>query len=229
MQLIEAALGLGVLACAALVWRQPHADGAVFCMAIGGYGVGRFVLEPWRVQQDRVRGVSLQRVVSMGLVAMSLIGFVLVAGLYGLGGFGPRTLAAQVWPLRWFVLCLLPFQWWTAGWQVAVTVVGTLVVAVAGAALVSLTTRVTDLLDVIERMLGPARAVGVDPERVALLLALTIRAVPVIAGTLHEARDARRARGLERSTRALVTPIVVRTIRHADRVGEALAARGIDD
>lgn len=158
-----------------------------------------------------------------------VIGCVLVAGLYGLGGFGPRTLAAQVWPLRWFVLCLLPFQWWTAGWQVAVTVVGTLVVAVAGAALVSLTTRVTDLLDVIERMLGPARALGVDPERVALLLALTIRAVPVIAGTLHEARDARRARGLERSTRALVTPIVVRTIRHADRVGEALAARGIDD
>jgi biotin transport system permease protein len=173
-------------------------------------------------------------VFSTVLVAMKspvtvLVGFVLVAGLYGLGGFGARTLTAQVWPLRWFVLCLLPFQWWTAGWQVAVTVVGTLVVAVVGAALVSLTTRVTDLLDVIARVLGPARAIGVDPERVALLLALTIRAVPVIAGTLHEAREARRARGLERSTRALLTPIVVRTIRHADRVGEALAARGIDD
>jgi len=168
------------------------------------------------------------------LVAMQspvtvLVGFVLVAVLYGVGGFGPRTLVTQVWPLRWFVLCLLPFQWWSAGWQVAVTVVGTLMVAVVGAALVSLTTRVTDLLDVIARVLKPARAIGVDPERVALLLALTIRAVPVIAGTLHEARDARRARGLERSTRALVTPIVVRTIRHADRVGEALAARGIDD
>ena len=158
-----------------------------------------------------------------------LAGFVLVAGLYGLGGFGVRTLVGQVWPLRWFVLFLLPFQWWTAGWQAAVTVVGTLVVAVVAAALVSLTTRVTDLLDVIARLLEPARAIGVDPERVALLLALTIRAVPVIAATLHEARDARRARGLEHSTRALVTPIVVRTIRHADRVGEALAARGVDD
>ena len=156
-------------------------------------------------------------------------GFVLVAGLYGLGGFGVRTLVGQVWPLRWFVLFLLPFQWWTAGWQAAVTVVGTLVVAVVAAALVSLTTRVTDLLDVIARLLEPARAIGVDPERVALLLALTIRAVPVIAGTLQEARDARRARGLEHSTRALVTPIVVRTIRHADRVGEALAARGVDE
>jgi len=158
-----------------------------------------------------------------------LVGSVVVAGLYALGGFGVRILAAQVWPLRWIVLLLVPFQWWTAGWRVAATVVGTLVVAIVGAALITLTTRVTDLLDVIARLLEPARAIGVDPERVALLLALTIRAIPVIAGTLHEARDARRARGLERSTRALVTPIVVRTIRHADRVGEALAARGIDD
>jgi len=160
---------------------------------------------------------------------MVLAGFVVVAGLYAVGGFGARTLVAQAWPLRWFVLFLLPFQWWTAGWRVAAVVVGTLVVAVVGAALVSLTTRVTDLLDVIARILEPARAIGVDPERVALLLALTIRAVPVISATLQEARDARRARGLERSTRALVTPVVVRTIRHADRVGDALAARGVDD
>lgn len=154
---------------------------------------------------------------------------VVVVGLYGIGGFGVRTLASQIWPLRWVVVLLFPFQWWTADWQVAVGIVGTLVLAVAGAGLISLTTRVTDLLDVITRMLAPARAVGVDPDRVALLLALTIRAVPVISGTLHEARDARRARGLERSTRALVTPVVMRTIRHADRVGDALAARGVDD
>ena len=158
-----------------------------------------------------------------------LAGALLVATLYGIAGFGARTLVGQVWPLRWFVLFLVPFQWWTAGWRAVVVVVGTLVVAVVGAALVSLTTRVTDLLDVITRLLQPARRIGVDPDRVALLLALTIRAVPVIAATLQEARDARRARGLERSTRALVTPVVVRTIRHADRVGDALAARGIDD
>jgi len=158
-----------------------------------------------------------------------MVCFVVVVILYVVGGFGVRTFASQVWPLRWIVLLLLPFQWWTAGWQAAVAIVGTLVLAVLSAALITLTTRVTDLLDVITRLLQPARVVGVDPDRVALLLALTIRAIPVIAGTLNEARDARRARGLERSTRALVTPIVVRTIRHADRVGDALAARGIDD
>ena len=161
--------------------------------------------------------------------AVVLAGAVLLAVLYAVAGFGVRTLGGQVWPLRWFVLFLVPLQWWTGGWRAVVVVVGTLMVAVVGAALVSLTTRVTDLLDTITRVLQPARAIGIDPDRVALLLALTIRAIPVIAGTLQEARDARRARGLERSTRALVTPLVVRTIRHADRVGDALAARGVDD
>ena len=160
---------------------------------------------------------------------MVLVCLVVVLVLYNIAGFGVRTIASQVWPLRWIVLLLFPFQCWTAGWRAATGIVGTLVLTVVGAALISLTTRVTDLLDVIARLLQPARAIGVDPDRVALLLALTIRAIPVIAGTLQEASHARRARGLEHSTRALITPIVVRTIRHADRVGDALAARGIDD
>ncbi len=153
---------------------------------------------------------------------------VLIAG-YAAAGLGLRTLAAQVWSLRWIILVLLPFQWWTGGWRAAVAIAGTLVLAVAAAGLVSLTTRVSGVLEVTTRILQPARRIGIDPDRVALLLALTIRAVPVVAGTFHEVRDARRARGLERSTRALVTPLVVRTIRHADRVGDALAARGVDD
>ncbi len=152
-----------------------------------------------------------------------------VAAVYLLAGLGPRRLLAQVWPLRWVLLLLVPFQWWTAGWQTALAVTGTLVVAVAAAGLVTLTTRVTQMLDALTAGLRPLQRLGIDPERVALLLSLTLRAIPVIAGTMAETREARRARGLERSTRALVTPLVIRTIRHADRVGDALAARGLDD
>ncbi len=153
-----------------------------------------------------------------------------VVGLgYALAGLGPSVVAAQVWPLRWFVLVLVPFQWWSGGWRAAVVVVGTMVVAVAAAGLVTVTTRVTAMLDVCVRLLGPTRRLGVDPERVGLVLALTVRAVPVLAETFAQARDARRARGLERSPRALLVPLVLRTLRHADRLGEALAARGVDD
>jgi biotin transport system permease protein len=158
-----------------------------------------------------------------------LVGAVVVLAGYATARLGPRVLLAQLWPVRWFVLVLVPFQWWQGGWRAAVVVVGTLLLAVAAAALVTLTTRVTAMLDLCQRLLGPWRRTGLDPERVALVLALTVRAVPVLAETFAEARDARRARGLERSPRALLVPLVLRTLRHADRLGEALAARGVDD
>ena len=157
------------------------------------------------------------------------VGGVLVVGGYALARLPASVLVAQLTPLRWVLLALVPFQWWQGGPPAVAVVVGTLVVTVAAAALVTLTTRVLDLLDVVERAASPLRLVGVRPDRVALLLALTLRAVPVLAATFDEVRDARRARGLERSPRALLVPLVVRTLRHADRLGEALVARGVDD
>jgi biotin transport system permease protein len=151
-----------------------------------------------------------------------------VAG-YLAAGLGVRDVVAQVWPLRWFVLALAPFQAWAAGWSEAFVVVGTMVVAVAAASLVTVTTAVSDMMDAVVGGLRPLRRWGVDPERVGLLLALTVRAVPVIADTARQSREARRARGLERSPRALLVPLALRSIRHAQRVGEALAARGYDD
>lgn len=152
-----------------------------------------------------------------------------VAGGYALARFGPRVLLAQVAPLRWMLLVLIPFQVWTTGWVVAGLTTGSLVLAIAAASLVTLTTRINDMLESLIRGLGLLRPVGVDPERVALVVALTIRAIPVLADLLRQSREARAARGMERSVRALLTPVLNRSIRHAQGVGEALMARGIDD
>ena len=140
-----------------------------------------------------------------------------------------QAVPAQVWPMRWLVLGLLAVQTLTAGWVAAVVFTGRLVVAVVLAGLVILTTRVVDLLDVFEHLLRPLRCIGVDAERVALVLALAIRTVPVVAGLAAEVRDAQRARGGPPSPRAFAVPFVVRSLRHADALGEALAARGLDD
>jgi biotin transport system permease protein len=157
------------------------------------------------------------------------VAILVVVGTYRVAELPVTALLDQIRPLRWVVVPLVPFQWWTAGWRAAVVVVGTMLALVAAAGLVTLTTRMTALLDLLEVLLRPMRRVGVQPERVSLLLALTIRAVPVLVGTLSDVRDARRARGLERSPRALLVPVVLRTMRHADRLGEALVARGVDD
>ena len=172
--------------------------------------------------------VAVAAVIAIGSPAGVAVATVVTVAFYGSAGL-LAALPAQVWSLRWLVVVLAGFKWITAGWATAVVVTGRLVVAVALAALVTLTTRVAELLDVFERLLRPGRRIGIDPERVALVLALTIRAVPVVAGLAGEVRDAQRARGLGASPRAYAVPLVVRSLRHADALGEALVARGLDD
>ncbi len=152
---------------------------------------------------------------------------IMVAALFRSAGFGPATLWRQIKPLRWIVLILVLFQGLTRDWETAALVPGKLVVTVALASLLTLTTRTSDILDVIERVLR--RVPRVDAERVALVFALTLRAIPVVAGLATEVRDAQRARGAGTDVRAYGVPLVVRSLRYSDALGEALVARGLDD
>ncbi|MFC4126739.1 energy-coupling factor transporter transmembrane component T family protein [Nocardia rhizosphaerae] len=152
-----------------------------------------------------------------------------VACLFAVARIPWRVAVAQVRPVLWMTALIGVFQLLTTSPVRALVVCGVLLVSVALAALVTVTTRVTDLLDALLRGLGPLRRAGVNPERVGLLLALAIRCVPLLAQIVHEVAEARRARGMEWSAAALVTPVLVRALRTADAMGEALAARGVDD
>lgn len=149
--------------------------------------------------------------------------------LYTLARIPARVALAQVRPLWILLLVTGAFQALTIGWERAVSVTVGLLVSVALAALVTLTTRVDAMLDVFARVLRPLRRAGLDPERLALLLALTIRCVPMLVGIVQAVREAQLARGAGRNPLALAVPVVVRTLRAADALGEALTARGVDD
>lgn len=75
----------------------------------------------------------------------------------------------------------------------------------------------------------PLRRVGVNPERVGLMLQLAIRAVPQVIDLGRRVREAQHARGLAASPRAFAVPLIVGALRRADAMGDALAARGLDD
>jgi biotin transport system permease protein len=150
-----------------------------------------------------------------------------VIALYLSAGLRPVMLWRQVRPLRWVIVALVAFQTLTRGWELAIVVSGKLLLTVALAGLLTLTTRSTDLLDTLEGMMR--RVPRINAERAALVLSLTIRAIPVVATLAAQVRDAQRARGLERSIRAYGVPLVVRSLRYSDALGEALIARGVDD
>jgi biotin transport system permease protein len=178
-------------------------------LAVMGLGVA--VLTIWRTPW--VLGISIA----------------LFLATLALARIGVRPLWIQIRYAVVVALLVALGQWWISGSRAGVLVAGSLVIAVAAASLVTLTTRTSDLLEALVRGLSPLRRFGVDVDRFALLLALTVRAVPVIARLAEEVRDARRARGAERSFRALAVPLVIRTVRYADRLGDALIARGVDD
>jgi biotin transport system permease protein len=157
-----------------------------------------------------------------------------ILGLYLLAGLGLRTAWQQVRPVLFLLLFtaamhVLAWLWGGATWHNAVAVPGMMACLVLAAALVTLTTPTTDLIDVVVRLAGPLHRFGVEPERVGLALLLGIRCVPLVAGLVSEVRQAQIARSGQFSLSAFAVPLVVSAIRQADSLGEALVARGIDD
>ncbi len=108
----------------------------------------------------------------------------------------------------------------------AALIVTKLAILVLAATVVSMTTKVADMLGVLERVLAPLKLIGASPEQASFLIVLAIRFMPAIARIAGEVREAQRARGLERQPFAAAVPIMIRTLREADAVSEALAARG---
>jgi biotin transport system permease protein len=161
--------------------------------------------------------------------AQTAVALAVVLALHPLGRVPARVVWDMVRPLLWVLVPLAIFQLLVVGWARAVVIVGVILALVLLANLVTLTTRTTDLVDVLVVLCRPLRPLGVDPVRVSLLLNLAIRCVPLIIELAGEVRDAQRARGLEASPRALVVPLLVRTLRRADELGEALVARGVAD
>lgn len=151
------------------------------------------------------------------------------AVLYAIGRIRPRAAWDQVRPVLPMLIAILVLQWIVADLDTALRVCGALLVAITVAGLVALTTRVSDMLDAVTRAAQPLRHVGVSPDRIALVLVLTIRAIPLLARRLRQVTEARRARGLGMSIRALVVPTVLGALTTADQLGDALAARGVDD
>lgn len=113
--------------------------------------------------------------------------------------------------------------------ELAVRVVGTLLVALYASRILLISTPMPVLVDALVAAAGPFRVVGLDPERFGLAVAIALRSIPVVVASFGDVRDATRARGIERNVFALVTPVVIQTVAFARATGDALAARGLGE
>lgn len=191
------------VAGASLLHRLPA---GLKLAALALAGVGLFMVSDWRALAAVLAGAAL---------------------LVWRSGVGAAAWWRQTRGLALIVLAVGLFTGLMQGWPHAAVVVLRVAALIGLAMAVTLTTPVPALIDVCERALRPAERLGLlNAAQVALALALALRFIPEIWRNYQEIREAQAARGLGAHPLALLVPLVVRTLKRAEEVAQAIDARG---
>ena len=130
-----------------------------------------------------------------------------------------------LWP---FVLVVALWHLWTQDLRGGAVILLRMVTAVAAANLVTMTTRLSDMLAVFETLARPLSPI-LPPRRLALAFALVIRFIPTLSERVALLAQAFRARSPHRPGWRLVVPATLAALDSADQAAEALRARGGTD
>lgn len=160
---------------------------------------------------------------SLGLALAAVVALHLPWG----GAFATHAgrMLRPLWP---FVAVVALWHLWIAEPRGGAVVILRMVTAVAAANLVTMTTRLSDMLAVIERLATPFARL-IPPRRLALAFALVIRFIPQLSDRLRQIVEAFRARSPRRPGWRLLVPATLAALDDADHAAEALRARGGTD
>lgn len=99
-------------------------------------------------------------------------------------------------------------------------------IMIAYSALLVLTTPVSAMLALFERLFALCKFIGVNPQYPAMTLCLTLRAIPLMSATVETIAEAREARGLKAKRYLIFLPAFMSALKTARIMSEALEARG---
>jgi biotin transport system permease protein len=136
----------------------------------------------------------------------------------------------QVWlhlkTLSWLVIILVFYTAFAQTPLVALVVGLRIYALLLGALLVSMTTSIAQMMEVLIWLLQPFHKRGwVNSERVALVFGLTLRLIPELTVQWQDIREAQAARGLKANPFTMGVPMLLRTLRRAQDIADALDAR----
>ena len=151
-----------------------------------------------------------------------------IAAVYA--GFGRAGMARLVLlrPLLPLLVVIGGLQAAADGWNAGAVIVMRLMVMLLLADLVSMTTTMSALMEVLAPAFRVLRPLGVSPRKMALAVALVLRFVPVLMTRWRAREEAWKARTNRRIPPRLVAAFVADSLQLADRVAESLDARGFD-
>jgi len=132
----------------------------------------------------------------------------------------------RLWPLWPFVVVLLAWHLVIGAPREGAVIVLRMLSAVALANLVTMTTTLNAMMEVVKWLLKPLAALGVNLRKIELAAAMVIRFTPVLAEKGAALAMAWRARARRRASWRVILPFLVLALDDADNVAEALRARG---
>ena len=128
-----------------------------------------------------------------------------------------------LWP---FILIVFLWHLWIQEPLQGVAIIIRMICAVALANLVTMTTKLSDMIDVVHFLTQPLQRFGLNPRVLELSIALVIRMTPVLLNKGENLGMAWKARSTRRSSWKIILPFTLIALDDADQVAEALRARG---
>lgn len=143
-------------------------------------------------------------------------------------GLSPVKLWRNLRTMAWFMLMLGIYSAWVQSPGAAAEMLLRLSSMIVLALLVSMTTPITQMMAVMEWLLRPFARMGwVDANKVSLAFGLTLRLIPELSLQWDEIREALLARGIKPGVLTMLFPMLVRTLRRAQEISEAIDARAV--
>jgi biotin transport system permease protein len=153
--------------------------------------------------------------------------FVGVITLYALPGRSFLTTGLRhLRMLAPFILVIAIWHVWTNEIALGISIILRMLSAVALANLVTMTTKLTDMIDVIRVLTKPLARFGLRADVLELAIAMVIRLTPVLVDKGTRLTEAWRARSYRRAGWRIILPFTIIALDDADQVAEALRARG---
>jgi biotin transport system permease protein len=173
--------------------------------------------------------LALAMVAAMRVTALPVLGAGLAVALGLYLSLGRAALAAGLRALRpivWVVAVIFLWHLWQAETRQGVAFGLRVIVMMALANFVTLTTPLHELIALIERLAQPLARFGLSPRMPALAVALVLRFIPVLQGRLGALSLAWRARSPRRAGPRLIAPLSFSLLDDADHLADSLRARG---
>ena len=185
---------------------------------------GHDIKAGWKLAGLAVLSAVLFTIESIMVLSLALA-LIIALHLY----LGRDVLRYAIWmmrPIAVFAVIILVFHLVTSDFVAGFSIIMRMLVLVALANLVTMTTKLSEVMDVVEFCLQPVAKLGVNTRVFGVASAMVIRFTPVLINKASAIRESWRARSSKRVGWRIIMPLFLTAVDDADRVAEALKARG---